>query len=167
MINKFSKSIYEKIIDATKLFGRLNLQLATLENHYILTYVLEAIDAISSNEIENIHTTLNEAYTNEIKKQQDPFSLYKQTLKIAHKKLMNKGIIQTADLEFINNSLRNVEEGIRKTPVSIKKDKKIIHKGVDVQNLNFELKKLIDSINIFHEGENEIIKALDIHHTFG
>ena len=163
--------IMRKLVNTKELLGKLNVLIAKMKNKYILTYIIEKIDAISSNEIENIHTTVDAAANDIVKKDSaSPFVRYREALKTAHQKLSEKGIIQQEDIVWINNRIRGQNIGLRKTPVKIiKKDslnKQMIHQGVDANELPELMSKLIKVINLENENLDPIIKSLLIHHQF-
>lgn len=157
----------KKLIKATDLFGKVNTQLAKLPNPYILTYVLEAIDNISSNIIENIHTTVDEAYDGIVQNEQTPFYNYREALKLAHKKLETHEIIRDTDIRFINKHIRGVDGEYRKGPAPIKdRNNKIIHEPIDAQLIPDKMSELLKQIHSDPKSNNPILHALDIHHKF-
>lgn len=160
------KEYYEELIIATDLFGKVNTKLAGLPNPYILTYVLEAVDTISSNEIEDIHTTVDEAYQGYIEEKNTPFHNYREALKNGHKRLINMEIIRINDIKKINKRIRGVDGEFRKGPVSIKDGTgKIIHQPIDAQKVPDEMNNLIEMINQ-DRIKNQILLSLDVHHKF-
>ncbi len=155
-----------ELIKATDLFGKVNTKIASIPNPYILTYVLEAIDSISSNDIENIFTTVDEAYDNSIMEQDAPFYNYREALKQAHKNLISNELILVKDLKQINKRIRGVDGEFRKGPVSIKDSKNnILHKPMDAQQVPAKMTKLVELINQ-ERTKNQLLNALDIHHKF-
>ena len=163
--------IMRKLVNTKELLGKLNVLIAKMKNKYILTYIIEKIDAISSNEIENIHTTVDEAANDIVKKDfASPFVRYREALKTAHQKLSEKGIIQQEDIVWINNRIRGKNIGLRKTPVKIVKknysNEQTIHQGVDANKLPELMSELIKIINSENNDLDPIIKSLLIHHQF-
>ncbi len=159
------KYVFE-LIKSTDLFGKVNTSLASIPNKYILTYVLEAIEAISSNDIENIFTTVDEAYDSQMSHQESPFYNYREALKQAHKNLISNDLILIKDIKQINKRIRGVDGEFRKGPVFIKDSQNnVIHKPTDAQNVPKEMAELINNINKDRD-KNQILNALDIHHKF-
>ena len=165
-----SRKVMEQLIVITKLLGDLNLLLTQLPNPYFLTYLTEMIDSISSNKIENIHSTIDLSSEEEAIKEKNnmtPYVRYRETTKQAHLRFVNSGLITINDLIWINNQIRGKNIGLRKTPVTIKNsNNKIIHYGIEAQNISKELSKLINLINDDQKKINPIIKTLLIHHKF-
>ena len=160
------KNYIEKLITATDLFGKVNTKIAKLPNQYILTYIMEAIDSISSNDIENIHTTVDEAYDGLVESMPTPFYNYREALKQGHKNLINNELILIKDIKQINKRIRGVDGEFRKGPVSIKDNEgNIMHNPVSAQDINNEMALLVEMIN-GDRTKNQIINALDIHHKF-
>lgn len=156
----------EQLINATDLFGKVNTKIAKLPNRYILTYILEAIDSLSSNAIESIHTTIDEAYDGIVQDIETPFHQYREALKISHKNLLANELILDRDIKLINKLIRGVDGEYRKTPVTIKDSNgNIVHKPVDADKIPSEMAKLVELIN-GDRKKNQILNALDIHHLF-
>lgn len=164
-----SNDEYRLLAKTIELFGKLNVIIAKMENPYFLTYLLEAIDTISSNSIENIHSTVDSEITNIIINDNNnvtPYVRYRETLKQAHRRLQNNDIIRIKDIKWINTRIRGQESSFRKTPITIEDDKRnVVHLGVDAHKLDNEMDQLIKSINEIDDS-NLIIKALLIHHKF-
>lgn len=167
-----SFSIMKKLLKTKELVGKLNVLIAEMKNKYILTYIVEKIDAISSNEIENIHTTVDEAANDFLKRENSsPFVRYREALKFTHQKLkLNEGIIKNKDIIWINDQIRGQKIGLRKTPNKIIKetnqDKKTILIGANASELPELISKLIKIINTQNNNIDPIIKSLLIHHQF-
>lgn len=161
------EKLYTQLIKATDLFGKVNTKLAKMKNPYLLTYILEAVDSISSNDIENIHTTVDEAFQDLVTDKVDsPFYNYREALKQSHRNLMASELILIKDIKLINKRIRGVDGEFRKTPVSIKDSEgKVIHKPIDANKIPSEMEKLVNTINQDRE-KNQILNALDIHHQF-
>ena len=164
---KYTNAILLKLISTTELLGKLNILIAKMTNPYILTYILESVDALNSNEIENIHSTYDEAALDIIiNNKSSDYLRYRKTLKQAHKRLVSSEIIRVKDIQWINFSLRGVDECFRKLPVTIKDNKgNIIHYGVDANKVPILMGELIKEINE-ESNINPIIKSLLIHHKF-
>ena len=159
------KYIFE-LIKATDLFGKVNTKIAKLPNPYILTYILEAIDSISSNNIEGIHTTLDEAYEGIVRDKDTPFYMYRETLKNSRKRLMAHELIRIEDIKYINRSIRGVDGELRKGPVSIKDSEgNIVHNPPQANELPKLMEEIVQLINQDRE-KNQVLNALDIHHKF-
>ena len=159
------KYIFE-LIRATDLFGKVNTKIAKLPNPYILTYILEAIDSISSNDIEGIHTTLDEAYEGIVRDKDTPFYMYRETLKNSHKRLIAHELIRIEDIKYINRSIRGVDGELRKGPVSIKDSEgNVVHNPPQANELPKLMEEIVQLINQDRE-KNQVLNALDIHHKF-
>lgn len=156
-----------KLIIATDYIGKLNTRIAKFQNPYILTYLLEGIDAINSNKIENIFSTIDEGTDQYIENNNEsPYVRYREALKESHKRLVVSQLIRPTDIEFINNMIRASKVGFRKTPVSIKdSNNNIIHTGINASEISGAISDMLDNLN----GErilNKIVEALIIHHQF-
>lgn len=156
-----------KLIIATDHIGKLNTRIAKFQNPYILTKLLEGVDAINSNKIENIFLTIDEGTDQCIENNNtSPYVRYREALKESHKRLMISGLIRSSDIEFINSLIRASKVGFRKTPISIKDSEgNIIHTGIDASEIPQAISDMLDNLN----GEriiNKIIEALIIHHQF-
>ena len=164
---KYTNEILLKLVTTTELLGKLNVLIGKIDNPYILTYILESIDTLNSNEVENIHSTYDEAALEVIiNDKNSEYLRYRNTLKQGHKRLLASEIIRSTDIEWINSSLRNVDEGFRKLPVTIKDNKgNIIHHGVDANEIPLLMANLVKVINE-EDNTNAIIKSLLIHHEF-
>ena len=164
--------IMKKLVITKELIGKLNVLISEMKNKYILTYIIEKIDAISSNEVENIHTTVDEAANDFIQKDiSSAFVRYREALKNIHQKLeLNEGIIKLEDVISINDRIRGHKIGLRKSPSKIVKTKKsnnkTIHIGANAQDLQELISKLINIINNENDEIDPIIKSLLIHHYF-
>lgn len=163
-----SINVMHKLIVSTDLFGKVNTLLARMKNPYLLTYLLEPIEALSSNKIESIFTTVDQAYNDLIQSNDSTseFVKYRETLKQAHIRLNNNEIIRSNDIEWINKSLLGNNVGYRKIPVTIKDSNgKVIHKPVDASKISEEISSLVKLINEDRDM-NQIIKSFIIHHKF-
>lgn len=162
-----STELMVKLIEATDLFGKLNTKIVKFKNPYILTYLLEGLDAINSNRIENIFSTIEEGADEYIaNNDHSPYVRYRESLKEAHKRLAVSGIIRPEDIQNINKILRANNAGFRKTPVTIKDENgNIIHTGINAGDIPAWISDLLENLN----GErniNKIVEALIIHHQF-
>lgn len=155
-----------ELIKATDLFGKVNTKIAKLPNPYILTYILEAIDSISSNEIENIHTTIDEGFEGVVTHTETPYYNYREALKGAHKNLIASELILARDIKSINKRIRGQDGEYRKNFVSIKDSKgNVVHKPISADQIPHKMDELINMINQ-NRTKNQILNALDIHHFF-
>lgn len=162
-----SNDIMHKLIITTDYIGKLNTKVAKFHNPYILTYLLEGIDAINSNKIENIFSTIDEGTDQYIENNSaSPYVRYREALKESHKRLITSGLIRPSDIEFINNYIRASKIGFRKTPVTIKDSKgTVMHTGINASEIPQAISDMLENLN----GErtiNKIVEALIIHHQF-
>lgn len=164
---KHSQKTMELLIRATDLLGKVNVHIAKMENPFLLTYLLETIESITSNEVENIFSTVDEGENDYISNNQSsPYVMYREALKQAHVRLKNNEIIRTSDIEFINSQIRGHKFGYRKTPVTIKDSNwNIIHTGANANDIPELMASIVKKINE-DWTENSIVKALLIHHEF-
>lgn len=156
-----------KLIKTTDLLGKVNVLIAKMENPFLLTYILESIDTLSSNEVENIHSTYDGAADDIIiNNDMSPYVRYRETLKQSHQRLIASEIIRPKDIVWINTNIRAIKSGFRKTPVEIKNNKGVvIHKGASADQIPTLISELTNDINEDRDM-NLIIKALLIHHKF-
>ncbi|WKX02286.1 Fic family protein [Candidatus Mycoplasma mahonii] len=164
-----NNKVMELLIKTTDLIGKVNVLLAKMKNPYLLTYLLESTDAIASNAVEDIHTTVDEAYDDMIileKNHLSPYVRYRETLKQAHKRLVASELIRSKDIEWINDNIRARTIGFRKTPVTIKDNKQnIVYKPPSAANVPNLVAVLTSMIND-DWNQNTIVKSLLIHHEF-
>jgi Fic family protein len=165
-------SEYEELrvlLNTTSLIGQLNTLIAKIKKPYLFTYIIEQINAIASNSIENIHTTMDIESTNMIikgKNNQSPYIRYCTATRDAHKRLELTKIIRNKDIELMNSNIRGINSVFRTTPVSIRgNNNEVLHNGIDAQEIPSQMANLIKTINE-DSDKNPIIRALVIHHQF-
>ena len=165
--------VLNELLKTKDLLAKLNLLIAKskIKNPYLLTYILEKVETISSNEIENIHTTIDEAANDIVfDNKTSPYVRYREALKNAHKKLEVSEIIRPNDIVKINNCVRGKKIGFRKTPIKIFKSRsqEILHFGAnaqDIQNLIINLNSWVNQ-PIAEFKLDPVLKALLFHHQF-
>lgn len=164
---KHTQKTMELLIRATDLLGKVNVHIAKMENPFLLTYLLESVESITSNEVENIFSTVDEGTDDYIADNKtSPYVMYREALKQAHVRLHNNEIIRVSDIEQINAQIRGHKYGYRKTPVTIKDSNGlVIHSGANANEVPALMSTLVKKINE-DWTENSIVKALLIHHEF-
>ena len=160
-----------ELLKTKDLLAELNLLIAKskIKNPYLLTYILEKVEAISSNEIENIHTTIDEAANDIVfDNKTSPYVRYREALKNAHKKLQVSEILRPNDIVKINNCVRGKKIGFRKTPIKIieTRNQETLHSGSNAQDIQKLVTDLTSWVNQTTTKLDPVIKALLFHNQF-
>jgi len=123
----FYIDILKKVNKANIAISRLSGEAKSIPNREVLIEPLTFREAVASSEIENINTTIDEAfqssYINEadLKEEQKETKYYRQSLLNGFNEIKSRGFLNTNSFIAIQSHLEPTKPGIRKIPgVSIK-----------------------------------------------
>ena len=168
--------ILKKVNRANIALSRLSGEAKSIPNREVLIEPLSFREAVASSEIENIHTTLEEAFQvtyfdqTELKKEQKETKNYRDALTAGYKLLNDRGFLNTNSFESIQAILEPDKVGIRKIPgVQIKNkstDEVIYTPPVGEDLIRTLLKNFEDYFNSFDENVDVLIKMAVLHYQF-
>jgi Fic family protein len=168
--------ILKKVNKANIAISRLSGEAKSIPNREVLIEPLTFREAVASSEIENINTTIDEAfqssYINEedLKEEQKETKYYRQSLLNGFHEIKSRGFLNTNSFIAIQSHLEPTKPGIRKIPgVSIKNrlTGEVIYTPPEGENLirsllaNFE-----NYFNDFSDDIDPLIKMAVLHYQF-
>jgi Fic family protein len=167
--------ILKKVNKANIALSRLSGEAKSIPNREILIEPLAFREAVASSEIENINTTLDEAFQvtyfaeNELKKEQKETRNYREALNTGYKLVKMQEFLNTNSFLKIQAVLEPDKIGIRKVPVSIKNSVtgEILYTPPVTENLiRSLLKNFEDFFNNFDEDIDPLIRMAIMHYQF-
>lgn len=168
--------ILKKVNKANIALSRLSGEAKSIPNRQVLIEPLTFREAVASSEIENIHTTLDEAFQvtyfaeNELKKEQKETRNYRAALNTGYKLITEKGFLNTNSFLEIQSILEPEKPGIRKIPgVQIKNidtGEVFYTPPVGEDLLRSLLKNFEDYFNNFSDDVDPLIKMAVMHYQF-
>ena len=168
--------ILKKVNRANIAISRLSGEAKSIPNREVLIEPLTFREAVASSEIENINTTIEEAfqssYINEadLKNEQKETKYYRQSLLNGFNEIKSRGFLNTNSFIAIQSHLEPTKPGIRKIPgVSIKNSLtgEVLYTPPEGENLirsllaNFE-----NYFNDFSDDIDPLIKMAVLHYQF-
>lgn len=168
-----TKDILKKSISANRALAELKAMAYTIPNKDILLKILTIQEAKDSNEIENIITTHDDIYKEELNltnttPESKEISKYKKAL-LAGIKLIDNNVLSINNIITIQNIVKNNDAGIRKQPgTKIKEENtnKIIYEPPQehsyIRKLLFNLESYINKPNTI----DPLINMAIIHYQF-
>ena len=159
--------ILKKVNKANIALSKLSGEAKSIPNRQVLIEPLSFREAVASSEIENIHTTLDEAFQvtfvseNELKKEQKETRNYRASLYAGYKLIKEKGFLNTNSFLEIQSILEPDKPGIRKIPVTIKNTdtgEVFYTPPVGEDLIRSLLKNLEDYFNDFSDNVDPLIK---------
>jgi Fic family protein len=167
--------ILKKVNKANIALSKLSGEAKSIPNRQVLIEPLSFREAVASSEIENIHTTLDEAFQvtfvseNELKKEQKETRNYRASLYAGYKLIKEKGFLNTNSFLEIQSILEPDKPGIRKIPVTIKNTdtgEVFYTPPVGEDLIRSLLKNLEDYFNDFSDNVDPLIKMAVLHYQF-
>lgn len=167
--------ILKKVNKANIALSKLSGEAKSIPNRQVLVEPLTFREAVASSEIENIHTTLNEAFQTtyfseaELKKEQKETRNYRAALNSGYKLIQEKGFLNTNSFLEIQAILEPEKPDIRKIPVQIKNTDtgEIFYTPPIGENLlRSLLKNFEDYFNDFTGDIDPLIKMAVLHYQF-
>ena len=168
--------ILKKVNRANIALSRLSGEAKSIPNREVLIEPLSLREAVASSEIENIHSTLEEAFQvtffdqMELKKEQKETKNYRDALTAGYKLLNDRGFLNTNSFETIQAILEPDKVGIRKIPgVQIKNistGEVLYTPPVGEDLIRTLLKNFEDYFNTFDDNVDALIKMAVLHYQF-
>jgi Fic family protein len=167
--------ILKKVNKANIALSRLSGEAKSIPNREVLIEPLTFREAVASSEIENINTTIDEAfqatYFDEIdlKKEQKETRSYRESLLLGYKEIKSRGFLNTNSYIAIQSHLEPTKPGIRKIPVSIKNDStgQVLYTPPTGEDLiRTLLSNLEKYFNDFSDDVDALIKMAVLHYQF-
>jgi Fic family protein len=167
--------ILKRVNNANIALSRLSGEAKSIPNREIIIEPLSFREAVASSEIENIHTTIKEAFQTtyisegDLKKEQKETKNYRKALLFGYNLIKEKGFLNTNSFIEIQSVLEPGKSGLRKIPgVSIKNisSREIYYTppvGEDViRNLLQNFEEYFNSSS----GPDQLIKMAVLHYQF-
>jgi len=167
--------ILKKVNTANIALSRLSGEAKSIPNREVLIEPLTFREAVASSEIENINTTIDEAfqatYFDEIdlKKEQKETRSYRESLLHGYEEIKSRGFLNTNSYIAIQSHLEPTKPGIRKIPVSIKNDStgQVLYTPPSGEDLiRTLLSNLEKYFNDFSDDVDALIKMAVLHYQF-
>lgn len=167
--------ILKKVNKANIALSRLSGEAKSIPNREVLIEPLTFREAVASSEIENINTTIDEAfqatYFDEIdlKKEQKETRSYRESLLLGYEEIKSRGFLNTNSYIAIQSHLEPSKPGIRKIPVSIKNDStgQVLFTPPSGEDLIRTLLSNFEKyFNDFSDDVDALIKMAVLHYQF-
>lgn len=168
--------IWKKVNAANIALSRLSGEAKSIPNREVLIEPLSFREAVASSEIENINTTLDEAFQatyideKDLKKEQKETKNYRNALLTGYELIKKKGFLNTNSFIEIQSTLEPDKTGIRKIPgVSIKNSStgEIYYTPPVGEDLIRKLLANFESyFNNFDDDIDPLIKMAVLHYQF-
>lgn len=168
--------ILKKVNKANIALSRLSGESKSIPNSQVLIEPLTFREAVASSEIENINTTVDEAFQSifiiesELKKEQKETKYYREALLIGYKEIVARGFLNTNSFITIQSHLEPSKPGIRKVPgVSIKNSvtgETLYTPPVGEDLIRNLLTNFENYFNDFSDDVDPLIKMAVLHYQF-
>jgi Fic family protein len=167
--------ILKKVNKANIALSKLSGEAKSIPNREVLVEPLSFREAVASSEIENIHTTLTEAFQTsyfsetELKKEQKETRNYRNALTSGYNLIKEKGFLNTNSFIDIQSILEPDKIDIRKIPVQIKNidtGDVLYTPPVGEDLIRSLLKNFEDYFNDFTDDVDPLIKMAVLHYQF-
>ena len=168
--------ILKKVNKANIALSRLSGEAKSIPNREVLIEPLTFREAVASSEIENIHTTVEEAFQStyfveeELKKEQKETKFYREALLAGYEQIKKRGFLNTNSFIEIQSHIVPEKPGIRKVPgVKIQNHttKEILLTPPEGEDL---IRKLLANFekyfNEFTDDVDPLIKMAVLHYQF-
>jgi Fic family protein len=168
--------ILKKVNKANIALSRLSGEAKSIPNRKVLIEPLTFREAVASSEIENIHTTVEEAFQatyfveEELKKEQKETKYYREALLTGYNEIKQRGFLNTNSFIEIQSHIVPEKAGIRKIPgVKIQNHttKEVLYTPPDGEIL---IRKLLADFekyfNDFTDDIDPLIKMAVLHYQF-
>jgi len=168
--------ILKKVNKANIALSRLSGEAKSIPNRQVLIEPLAFREAVASSEIENIHTTIDEAFQAtyldeaDLKIEQKETKHYREALLKGYRLVREQGFLNTNSFITIQSILEPTKPGIRKIPgthIENKKTKEILFTPPQGEDTIRSLLKNFE--DYFNDNENDIdplIKMAVMHYQF-
>jgi Fic family protein len=168
--------ILKKVNKANIALSRLSGEAKSIPNRKVLIEPLTFREAVASSEIENIHTTLNEAFQAtyldeaDLKIEQKETKHYREALLKGYRLVREQGFLNTNSYITIQSLLEPTKPGIRKIPgtrIENKKTKEILFTPPEGEDtIRALLKNFEDYFNDIKDDVDPLIKMAVMHYQF-
>src|ERR1035437_238117 len=168
--------ILKKVNKANIAISRLSGEAKSIPNREVLIEPLTFREAVASSEIENINTTIDEAFQStyideaELKEEQKETKYYRQSLLSGFNEIRTRGFLNTNSFIAIQSQLEPTKPGIRKIPgVSIKNitTGQVLYTPPEGEDLIRSLLANFEKyFNDFSDDVDPLIKMAVLHYQF-
>ena len=168
--------ILKKVNKANIALSRLSGEAKSIPNRHVLIEPLSFREAVASSEIENIHTTVDEAFQatyfieQELKKEQKETKYYREALLSGYNQLKKYGFLNTNSFVDIQSHIVPDKPGIRKVPgikIQNHTTKEILFTPPEGENLIRQLLANFEKyFNDFDDDVDTLIKMAVLHYQF-
>jgi Fic family protein len=168
--------ILKKVNKANIAISRLSGEAKSIPNREVLIEPLTFREAVASSEIENINTTIDEAFQStyideaELKEEQKETKYYRQSLLSGFNEIRTRGFLNTNSFIAIQSQLEPTKPGIRKIPgVSIKNKTtgQVLYTPPEGEDLIRSLLANFEKyFNDFSDDVDPLIKMAVLHYQF-
>lgn len=168
--------ILKKVNTANIALSRLSGEAKSIPNRQVLIEPLTFREAVASSEIENIHTTVDEAFQatyfieEELKKEQKETKYYREALLSGYDLLKQRGFLNTNSFIEIQSHIVPEKPGIRKIPgvkIQNHSTKEILFTPPEGEALIRKLLKNFEKyFNDFSDDIDPLIKMAVCHYQF-
>jgi len=168
--------IWKKVNSANIALSRLSGEAKSIPNREVLIEPLSFREAVASSEIENIHTTIDEAFQTsyfderELKKEQKETKNYREALFTGYNLIKQNGYLNTNGYIKIQSCLEPDKGGLRKIPGTQIKNQSsgevYYTPPVGEELIRSLLKNYEDYFNDFSDDIDPLIKMAVLHYQF-